>query len=140
MDPVSDGTDATERRGGEGQKIAEHAHPVDSMSYPADAETKRMIALSMKLWSRMNAEYVVPTRKIESQTAADFKYNSQLIEKPDRTFFHRKDTFSEYIEAAARMGPAWLSNGKASTESKPGARATAPLPASPASGSRAKKP
>lgn len=80
------------------------APPVDPTLYPrGDVEVTRMNDLSMKLWKRVNAGYLIPYRRLETDYTAHFKYNDKLIGKTDRSFMHKRDMFSEYVEYAARM-------------------------------------
>ncbi|BBN12303.1 hypothetical protein MPTK1_5g18950 [Marchantia polymorpha subsp. ruderalis] len=67
------------------------------------SDTELLNHLSMNLWRRINAGYMIERRKCLSLSRDSYQYDSKLLEKTDREFMHKRDMFSEYVEAAARF-------------------------------------
>ncbi|CAM6088562.1 unnamed protein product [Calypogeia fissa] len=68
--------------------------------------------LSMNLWRRLNAGYMIERRPCLSLSQASYTWDKKLLEKTDRQHMHKRDMFSEYVEAAARFNIMIKSNAK----------------------------
>lgn len=66
-------------------------------------DNRMMNEIGRSLWKNGNARYDPGTMNIQAHYKDDFEYDPDEIEPVDKTHFRRRDTFTNYVEAAAKM-------------------------------------
>eukprot|EP00899_Mesostigma_viride_P015045 jgi/Mesvir1/23541/Mv18242-RA.1 len=69
---------------------------------PANEEERLAEEMSKNLWSSMGTGFASPSRRMQSTAKAQFTYDEEEVELPDKKNFRKRDDFSNYVEAAAR--------------------------------------
>lgn len=54
------------------------------------------------MWRKCNPGYMSGTMNVQSQSKLDFQYDPSELEPVNRQNFRRRDTFTNYVEAAAK--------------------------------------
>ena len=58
--------------------------------------------LGKNMWRKCNPGYVSGSMKVQSQAKNDYQYDPEEVEPVNRANFRRRDTFTNYVEAAAK--------------------------------------
>jgi len=77
--------------------------PVDPSTLTQRQRDTRMAnELGKNMWTKCNPGYVAGSMNTMSQAKMDFQYDPSEIEPVDKKNFRRRDTFTNYVEAAAK--------------------------------------
>ncbi|MCO5594756.1 hypothetical protein L7F22_048789 [Adiantum nelumboides] len=90
--------------GGCGASKRQYAKPTVTASTAKSVDGPDIYTqLSINLWKRINAGYLVPRRPPTGVMRSVFTYDPSLIDHDSMEFHRKRDFYSEYNEAAARF-------------------------------------
>ena len=73
-----------------------------SMLSQKEKDTRLANELGKNMWRSSNPGYVSGSMRVQSQAKMDFQYDPEEVEPVNRANFRRRDTFTNYVEAAAK--------------------------------------